>query len=570
MTPGKTWHDWRGPREIQTEGVVEVVGRLKSDEPQTRGSWGVNISKTIGNGVRRGFLVKVNGKGELFVLPHPAKDADAFRPVDPTIGPIVHPAIKPGDQWNALTLVMRKRTLEIMVNSERVCGPLTLEYDLAPTLLLLGAFDGPTRFRAEFDRVEIREFPRDKPPVALVPDESIKVATHSVFFDDFHDSGSGWQRGGGKDYASGIYFVDSGNGRSYWAARRHIRTDAALEVVGRMNGPGSSGKGSWAVIVGQSAGPVHRGFMVSINSKGELFLRPSPTPSVKDFLKVEPTLGPIVHPAIKPGVQSNALMLVIRKRSLAIYVNNVRVCEPVTYAFDVTPAHFYLGAWDDSGFRAEFEKVEIREFWNDRQRLSPTQYRSITSATRPFYIDDFKNPKSGWARGDRWNYSSGFYFVTPRDRGKVNRSPTGLRTDSALEVVGRVKTLDSSSRGSWAVVVNREIGSALRGFMVKINGKGELFLRPNPWDESGDFVDLDPTIGPIVDPAIKPANQANRLVLLVRKRSVEIFVNSVRVCGPVPYDFDLTPSFVQLGAWDGPGEFRAEFDLMSIRNFGRP
>lgn len=106
--------------------------------------------------------------------------------------------------------------------------------------------------------------------------------------------------------------------------------------------------------------------------------------------------------------------------------------------------------------------------------------------------------------------------------------------------------------------------------MVQINGKGQLFLKPNPWVEARDFIDVDPTIGPIVDPAIKPANQANRLVLLVRKRDVEIFVNSVRVCGPVPYDFDLSPAFVQLGVWDGPGEFRAEFDSMSIREFVRP
>ncbi len=189
----------------------------------------------------------------------------------------------------------------------------------------------------------------------------------------------------------------------------------------------------------------------------------------------------------------------------------------------------------------------------------------LWAATRSVYIDDFKDPKSGWARGDRWNYSSGFYFVTPRDGGKANRSPFGPRTDSALEVVGRVKTSESSRRGSWVVVVNREIGGAERGFMVKINGKGELFLSPNPWEAARDFFELDPTIGPIVDPAIKPANQANRLVPVVRKRSVEIFVNSVRVCGPVPYDFDLMPSFVQLGVWDGPGDFRAEFDSMSIR-----
>jgi hypothetical protein len=109
-----------------------------------------------------------------------------------------------------------------------------------------------------------------------------------------------------------------------------------------------------------------------------------------------------------------------------------------------------------------------------------------------------------------------------------------------------------------------------RGLMVKINGKGELSLLPNQSKAAKDFVDIDPTIGPIVHSAIKPANQVNRLVLVIRKRRFEIFVNSERVCGPVPYDFDLIPSSVQLGARDGPGDFRAEFDSMTTRGFVRP
>jgi hypothetical protein len=120
------------------------------------------------------------------------------------------------------------------------------------------------------------------------------------------------------------------------------------------------------------------------------------------------------------------------------------------------------------------------------------------------------------------------------------------------------------------VIVTHEMGALSRGFMVKVNGKGELFLLPNPQGAAKDFADVDPTVGPIVHSAIKHANQVNRLVLVIRKRSLEIFVNSERVCGPVPYGFDLTPSSVQLGARDGPGDFRAEFDSMTIRGFTRP
>jgi hypothetical protein len=78
--------------------------------------------------------------------------------------------------------------------------------------------------------------------------------------------------------------------------------------------------------------------MVRINGKGELFLRPSPDEAAKDFKTIEPSLGPIVHPAIKQANEFNALMLVLKKRSLEIFVNSVRVCEPVTFAFDLDPA----------------------------------------------------------------------------------------------------------------------------------------------------------------------------------------------------------------------------------------
>ena len=64
--------------------------------------------------------------------------------------------------------------------------------------------------------------------------------------------------------------------------------------------------------------------------------------------------------------------------------------------------------------------------------------------------------------------------------------------------------------------------------MVKVNGKGELFLLPNPRGAAKDFVDVDPTIGPIVHSAIKPANQVNRLVLVIRKRRLEILSDASR------------------------------------------
>ncbi len=211
--PVKRSTSWKGPRDILADGTVEVVGRLKSAEQVTQGAWTVTISKVMANGYR-GLMVKINGKGELSVLPHP-READEFRAVDPAIGPIVHPAIKPGHESNTLLLAIKQRKVEIFVNSVRVCDPLTLEYDPTPAHLVLGITDGPTNCPAEFARVEIREFPETKVPVSVPTasvalEDSIRRETHSVYVDDFNDSTSGWQRHDNRNYADGIYYVNSG------------------------------------------------------------------------------------------------------------------------------------------------------------------------------------------------------------------------------------------------------------------------------------------------------------------------------------------------------------------------
>ena len=64
--------------------------------------------------------------------------------------------------------------------------------------------------------------------------------------------------------------------------------------------------------------------------------------------------------------------------------------------------------------------------------------------TRPLYHDDFDDPKSGWDSPRPAGYSAGLYFVAPHDERNKHKCPVSLRTDSAIEVVGRLKTA-----GSW-------------------------------------------------------------------------------------------------------------------------
>ncbi len=197
--------------------------------------------------------------------------------------------------------------------------------------------------------------------------------------------------------------------------------------------------------------------------------------------------------------------------------------------------------------------------------VSSALVNALRSETRSVYVDDFDNPESGWPRSRSNGYSAGAYFVASDGPWENWRSPRRVRTDSILEVVGQLKSEGPIARGSWAVIVTRMIGEAHRGFMVTINGKGELFLLPNP--RSREPIDADPTLGPIVHPAIKPGGQTNRLLIAMKKRSLEVFVNSARVCGPLTFTYDLTPSTFGLGTFDGPGDFRAEFERVEVCEF---
>ena len=205
---------------------------------------------------------------------------------------------------------------------------------------------------------------------------------------------------------------------------------------------------------------------------------------------------------------------------------------------------------------------------------SPTEMRKeklrtlALPNTHSFYIDNFNvnsnrrletldvppKPNPGQASGV-------FYIYAPPHvwRGwDIHR----FDSDSTCEVIGRVLT-DNSSASAWSVLVLNTSGSG-RGIRVNINVKGELLLDPTPWPSGKDFLQIDPRIGPIGHPAIKPGYEYNKLLLIVRKREVTIVVNDAPICGSVKLSYDLTPCKLQLGV-AGPGKKRAEFDRVEIR-----
>jgi hypothetical protein len=188
--------------------------------------------------------------------------------------------------------------------------------------------------------------------------------------------------------------------------------------------------------------------------------------------------------------------------------------------------------------------------------------------TRLVHVNEFNNPRSGLLKDlnvphdPDHGQSDGVYYVYSRGGWhgwNIHRIPA----DGTCEVVARLVSDDPGKGGSWSVQVARSFGSEERGFVIKITLKGELFLEPDPFKKVAAYRQIDPRMGPILHPTIKPANEFNKLLLLLRKHEAVIFVNGVQVCDPVRFDYEVTPSGLGFGA-GGPKK-RAEFDRLEIR-----
>ena len=126
---------------------------MLSEGSRNPAAWQVAV---ISKSVARGFHIKINMKGELSLEPTHPRIVEALGQIDPRIDPVVRPAIKPGNEFNKLLLVMKKREVVLFVNGVQICDPVIFDYNITPAALYIEVAGGGNR-RAEFDRVEIRE-----------------------------------------------------------------------------------------------------------------------------------------------------------------------------------------------------------------------------------------------------------------------------------------------------------------------------------------------------------------------------------------------------------------------------
>src|SRR5262249_53506985 len=73
----------------------------------------------------------------------------------PFAGPAAHRAVKKGKGSNRLLVVVRGRRLEVYVNGEAVCEPVTLDRDVTPATVGLCGRALKEKSRVEFERLTI-------------------------------------------------------------------------------------------------------------------------------------------------------------------------------------------------------------------------------------------------------------------------------------------------------------------------------------------------------------------------------------------------------------------------------
>ncbi len=277
---------------------------------------------------------------------------------------------------------------------------------------------------------------------------------------------------------------------------------------------------------------------------------------------------------MKP-VQSWNTMEVVRIGSMAsVSVNG----QKLEYAEDLPsvegPRRIGL-----QGFKGKirFRNVEIEELPAD---LTPPPPSTVARPPRVIFADDFSKPQPYWsattpeelAKEPRkiWGHRNGIYFMQANTDWKgyyFSRSlPNGPYSDFSFEADCRIVGEKASSRGSVILHFKPEEG----GFEVKIDGNGVLFIEPYKSNRDDAPVET-PWIGPITHPAIKPGGaDFNKVRIDVTKRRAEIFVNSVKVCPTLHFDWDLTPAWMFLGVDCKVPMVRAEFDRIEVKALAPP
>jgi hypothetical protein len=184
---------------------------------------------------------------------------------------------------------------------------------------------------------------------------------------------------------------------------------------------------------------------------------------------------------------------------------------------------------------------------------------------KPLLRYDFSHRDSGWPVGvhpriavER-GYANGTYFLKATKRLSFFEGRGDHFSEFACELAGRVK--GPGPLISWGLHLgNGAHGEQRRTLILRI-GRDGLHIAPGKGD--GEEVDM-PAAEAVAHPAIWPAEEVNRLLVVLRGRQLEVYVNGVAVCDPILVPADLSPAFVALFAQFGPRGGEVDFERLTV------
>lgn len=547
--------------EIEFEAAIRVLGNQEADP---KGGAVIHVladlpGEQVDKNDRdfkklRGFQVRVNGAGQLVL--EPSFFTSKVYPNGPW-RTISHSALKPGGQTNVLKLRITKRRLEIFANGEKVAEPIAFDWDLTPALLEFGVDSWSGVVRAEFDRVEIREL---APPPAEF---------RSLF--------------NGKDFTgwivppdSKLYTVENGEivikpgdasqGSKFLVADRPYADFVLKAKTKLVNGNSGIQFRSKIAADGTVTGP-----QVDIVDNGWGMLYEQGGRGV---------LGPYdqnkANRALMQG-DWNELEIIAQGNHVVVKLNGIILVDhndpqlPRSGILALQPGY-------RTGMETRFKDIAIQELAATEPESAPA---SEPKRGRILFTEDFSNPESGSAQTDpavlaqgipedAHGYDKGVWYCMARD-GSHYSWTTGVSEmlpEFEMDVSARVLGDATRSRGSAVIhfFTNDTVitGKKARAFQIRVDGFGRLFVEPSFW--SADRYPRGPWKGPVAHPAIaRGGGDFNKWTIRVRKRRLEILINGVAVCAPMDFDWDLTPSGINLGVDSEDGVVRAEFDRMEFR-----
>jgi hypothetical protein len=174
------------------------------------------------------------------------------------------------------------------------------------------------------------------------------------------------------------------------------------------------------------------------------------------------------------------------------------------------------------------------------------------------YQDQFNAPSGFPTQKTQFfttGYADGRYFI------KVSRGMSGWHNgkkqgDFVCRVVGRVT---GSRAGGWGItLVNPDDQN--RGPCFGITGNSTLEVMPSPFNPKPS----GPQIAPFQVKSLKPGEEFNELLLVVKGRRVQVYANGLQACTPLVLDNELKSVYTVLMGFAGERETQAEYQSITV------